>query len=71
MASKNFQVTHLLHRVKEQDIFPKQVSMSHYLLTWNCKHLASGRVRKILETLNKQLNFITPVICTPEELMEV
>lgn len=32
-----------------------------YLLTWNCKHIASGRVRKILETINNKLNIHTPV----------
>jgi hypothetical protein len=42
-----------------------------YLLTWNCKHLANGVTRKVIETLNKQLNFHTPIICAPEELMEV
>ncbi len=42
-----------------------------YLLTWNCKHIANGNVRKIVEAINSQLNIRTPVICTPEELMEV
>ncbi|BAP56356.1 hypothetical protein THII_2059 [Thioploca ingrica] len=42
-----------------------------YLLTWNCRHIASGRVRKILAEVNLQLQMKTPVICTPEELMEV
>ncbi|MDZ7360786.1 MAG: type II toxin-antitoxin system VapC family toxin [candidate division KSB1 bacterium] len=42
-----------------------------YLLTWNCKHIANATVRKIIESLNRQLNIHTPVICTPEEFMEV
>lgn len=42
-----------------------------YLLSWNCKHIASGRVRKIVGEINSQLGVPTPVICTPEELMEV
>jgi hypothetical protein len=42
-----------------------------YLLTWNCKHIANGNVRRIVEGINSQLNIRTPVICTPEELMEV
>jgi hypothetical protein len=42
-----------------------------YLLTWNCKHIANGNVRKIIENINKPLNIHTPIICTPEELMEV
>lgn len=42
-----------------------------YLLSWNCRHIASGRVRKILVEINSDLGIRTPVICTPEELMEV
>lgn len=42
-----------------------------YLLTWNCKHIANANVRKIIEKINHQLNVHTPIICTPEELMEV
>jgi hypothetical protein len=42
-----------------------------YLLSWNCKHIASGRVQKILQELNAHLRVHTPVLCTPEELMEV
>ena len=42
-----------------------------YLVSWNCTHIASGRVRGILERVNAQRGIATPVICTPEELMEV
>jgi hypothetical protein len=42
-----------------------------YMLSWNLKHIASGRVRKIIREVNDQLGIYTPVICTPEELMEV
>lgn len=42
-----------------------------YLLSWNCKHIAAGRVRKIVGDINTQLGVPTPIICTPEELMEV
>jgi hypothetical protein len=42
-----------------------------YLLTWNCKHIAGARVRRVLVDLNDTLAMRTPVICTPEELMEV
>lgn len=42
-----------------------------YLLSWNCKHIASGRVQKIIRSLNDELGIHTPVVCTPEELMEV
>jgi hypothetical protein len=42
-----------------------------YLLSWNCKHIASGRVQKILQELNAHLRVHTLVLCMPEELMEV
>lgn len=42
-----------------------------YVLSWNCKHIASGRVQRILEDLNRELDIVTPTVCTPEELMEV
>ena len=42
-----------------------------YLLSWNCRHIVSGRVKKSLEDINAILDLKTPVMCTPEELMEV
>lgn len=42
-----------------------------YLVTWNCVHLANGEIIKKLLKLNEKLKIKTPVICTPEELMEV
>ena len=42
-----------------------------YLLTWNRTHLSSGRVRRILHSLNAEMQVHVPIICTPEELMEV
>ncbi len=42
-----------------------------YLLSWNCKHIVSARVRKIVQELNQQRELSTPIICTPTELMEI
>lgn len=42
-----------------------------YLVSWNCTHIASGRVRAIVRRINEGAGMRTPVICTPEELMEV
>jgi predicted nucleic acid-binding protein len=42
-----------------------------FLVSWNCTHIVSGRVRRIIETINTQSGIHTPVICTPEELMEI
>ena len=41
-----------------------------YLVSWNCTHISSGRVRAIVEGINDERGCETPVICTPEELME-
>lgn len=42
-----------------------------FMVTWNCNHIASGRVRRVVDEINAGLDIRTPVICTPEELMEV
>jgi predicted nucleic acid-binding protein len=43
----------------------------NYLVTWNCTHIAGGRVKLIVQRINAGKDTIPPVICTPEELMEV
>jgi len=42
-----------------------------YLVTWNCTHIAGGKVKLIVQELNAGRGIESPVICTPEELMEV
>lgn len=42
-----------------------------YLLTWNCKHLANGVIIQRLNNVNTTLGRKTPVIITPEELLEM
>ncbi len=41
-----------------------------YLLTWNCAHIANGHTIKRLAVINRRLGRQTPVIVTPEELLE-
>ena len=41
-----------------------------YLVGWNCTHITAGRVRAIVEDVNDDKGLGTPIICTPEELME-
>jgi hypothetical protein len=56
------------------DAFHLAVAAWHkmdYLLSWNCKHIASGRVQKMMQEINARLEVHTPIVCTPEELMEV
>ena len=42
-----------------------------YLLTWNCTHIASAAMRHKIEAICRAQGYETPVLCTPEELMEV
>ncbi|MBI2266488.1 MAG: type II toxin-antitoxin system VapC family toxin [Armatimonadetes bacterium] len=42
-----------------------------YLLTWNCAHLANGIVISRLQIINRAEGRNTPVIVTPEELLEL
>lgn len=40
-----------------------------YLLSWNCKHIVSGSVRRTLNEIKDELKIHIPTVCTPEELM--
>lgn len=40
-----------------------------YLLTWNCRHIARGSVKRLLPSVNAARGLSSPTICTPEELM--
>jgi len=42
-----------------------------YLLTWNCKHIANPSMRPHIERICRDLDFEPPVICTPQELLEI
>ncbi|MEX0700744.1 MAG: hypothetical protein WD069_01470 [Planctomycetales bacterium] len=41
-----------------------------YLLTWNCKHLANAQISKRVRKVCDERGYDTPLICTPEELLE-
>jgi predicted nucleic acid-binding protein len=42
----------------------------HYLLTWNCTHLANASMRTKIESVCRGHGYEPPIICTPQELME-
>ena len=42
-----------------------------YLLTWNCTHIANATLRPRIEKVCRDAGFEPPIICTPEELVEV
>ena len=39
-----------------------------YLLTWNCRHLANAQISRRVGRICRDLGFVMPTICTPEEL---
>ncbi len=41
-----------------------------YLLTWNCSHIANGEIIRRLTEANMALGRLTPLIVTPEEILE-
>lgn len=41
-----------------------------YLVTWNCRHIANAHLRRRLAEINVRLGVSTPIICTPEELLD-
>jgi predicted nucleic acid-binding protein len=41
-----------------------------YLLSWNFTHIVGARPRAAIQALNYRMGIVTPVICTPEELLE-
>ncbi|MBW3622924.1 MAG: type II toxin-antitoxin system VapC family toxin [Armatimonadetes bacterium] len=42
----------------------------HFLLTWNCAHIANATLRTVIETICRERGYEPPIICTPEELKE-
>jgi hypothetical protein len=41
----------------------------HFLLTWNCRHLANGEILRQVEQFFKTKGCNHPTVCTPRELM--
>lgn len=41
----------------------------HFLLTWNCTHIANAEMAVTIARVCREHGFTAPVICTPEELM--
>jgi len=42
-----------------------------YLLTWNCKHIANPALRRKIEGVLDRTGLRSPVICTPQEILNV
>jgi hypothetical protein len=41
----------------------------HFLMTWNCAHIANAVMRPKIEAVCRADGLVPPVICTPEELV--
>lgn len=41
----------------------------HYLLTWNCTHIANPQFQRRLSEFLAERQLVLPRICTPEELL--
>lgn len=42
-----------------------------YLMTWNCKHIANPVLRFRIESVCRESGYEPPVICTPQEMLEI
>lgn len=47
------------------------VNSIDYLLTWNCKHINNAHTRKLINSICADAGYDPPVLCTPQEIMEV
>ncbi len=45
------------------------VHQVHFLLTWNCRHIANATIFRDLQHVIMSAGYDMPVICTPEELL--
>ena len=43
----------------------------HFLLTWNCRHIANAEILPIVETICERHGYRCPIVCTPSELMGI
>ena len=42
-----------------------------FLVTWNCKHIANPALQKRIASVCRELGCEPPVICTPQEILEI
>jgi hypothetical protein len=73
LANRYFKAIHIPDKART-DAYHLAMATWHgvdYMVSWNCKHIASARVRSIVDHVNADVDYATPIICTPEELMEV
>lgn len=58
-------------RVDALHIATAAIGGMDYLLTWNCAHIANPAFRFRIESVIRSFGYEPPIICTPQELLEV
>ena len=58
-------------RVDALHIATAAIGGMDYLLTWNCAHIANPAFRFKIESVIRSFGYEPPIICTPQELLEV
>ena len=53
------------------DIAVASIHRTEFLLTWNYRHIANATLRKHMNSIIEHAGYECPVICSPEELMEL
>ncbi len=78
----NAEVDTLAREILDRGAMPRQAAIdaphvavaawhgADYLLTWNCRHIASAHVRPHIDAICRGKGIVAPQLCTPEELME-
>lgn len=41
-----------------------------YLVSWNFRHIVNASLRQAIERICRENDYVPPIICTPEELLE-
>jgi stage III sporulation protein SpoIIIAA len=65
---------HVVPETEPEDALHIALAAIHgvqFLATWNCRHIANVANRPAIERICRAAGFDAPVICTPEELLEV
>jgi len=47
------------------------VNHVQYLVTWNCRHSANLALRRPIEDICRRLGYRPPILCTPQDLLEI
>ena len=78
----NAEVDTLAREILDRGAMPRQAALdalhvavaawhgADYLLTWNCRHIASAHVRPQIDAICRGKGIVAPQLCTAEELTE-